>query len=92
MVNENAPAHLQTLNPKMRSQVHVASTRNATNKTSSQPKFRLQSTQKSFVPRTVSIWNKIPKEFENTSSLVSCKLGYKKQHLVVPNTNIQKIR
>ncbi len=41
MVNENAPAHLQTLKPKMRSEVHVASIRNTTSKTLDQPKVWL---------------------------------------------------
>ncbi len=88
MVNENAPAHLQTLNPKMFSEVHSASTRNATSKTLDQPKVRLQSTQNSFLPRTVSLWNKMPNELQKTSYLVSFKLGYKSCHLVDPDKNI----
>ncbi len=92
MVNENAPAHLQTLKPKMHSEIHGASTRNATSKTLDKPKVRLQATQNSFLPRTVSLWNKMPKELQNTSSIVLFKLGYKKRHLVVPDKNIQKIR
>ncbi len=31
----------------------------------------------SFLPRTVSLWIKMLKEFQNTSFLVSFKLGYK---------------
>ncbi len=61
MANENAPAHLQTLKPKMCREVHGASTRNANSKTLNQPKVRLVSTQNSFLPRTVSPWNKMPK-------------------------------
>ncbi len=45
IVNKNAPAHLQTLKPKMLSEVHGVNTRNATSKTLGQPKVRLQSTQ-----------------------------------------------
>ncbi len=33
MVNENTPSHLQTLKPKLYSDVHGASIRNATSKT-----------------------------------------------------------
>ncbi len=78
MVNENAPAHLQTLKPKMHSEVHGASTRNPTCKTLDQPKVQFRSIQNSFLPRAVSLWNKMPKELQNTSSLVSFKLGYKR--------------
>ncbi len=41
MVNENTPAHLQTIKSKMRSDSHVASTRKATSKTLDQPKVWL---------------------------------------------------
>ncbi len=77
IVNGNALDHLQTLKPKMRSEVHGASTRSATSKTLDQPKVWLQSTQNSFLSRTVSLSNKIPKELQNTSTLVLFKLGYK---------------
>ncbi len=53
----NAPAHLQTLKLKMCSDVHGASTRNATSKTLDQPKILLQSNQNSFLRRTVSLWS-----------------------------------
>ncbi len=92
MVNENAPAHLQTLKPKMHSEVHGASIRNATSKTLNQPKVWLQSTQNSFLPKTVSLWNKMLKELQINSALVSFKLGYKNRHFVVPDKNIQTIR
>ncbi len=34
----------------------------------------------------------IPKELQNTSCIVSFKLGHTNRHLVVPDKNIQKIR
>ncbi len=34
----------------------------------------------------------MPMELQNTSSLVSFKLGYKNRHLVVPDKTIQKIK
>ncbi len=91
MVNENAPAHLETLKPKM-SGIHGASTRNAISKILDQPKVWLQFTQNSFLARRVSTWNKMPKELQNTSSLVSFKLSYKNHQIVVPDKNIKKIR
>ncbi len=53
MVNENAPAHLQTLKPKMRNEVHGARSKNADSQTQDQHKVQLQSTQNSFLPRTL---------------------------------------
>ncbi len=85
IVNENAPAYLQTLKLKMYSEIHSASNRKATNKSLDPPKVRLQSTQNSFLPGTVSPSNKMFKKLQHTSSLASFKLGYKKQHIVVSN-------
>ena len=60
MVNDNVPEHLQTLKPRLRREVHSTGTRNTTNKTLDQPKVRLQCAQNSFIPRTVSLWNRLP--------------------------------
>lgn len=90
MVNDEAPPHLISLKPEILGDIHHRDTRGSCKLKI--PKTRLVTTERSFIPRTLGLWNSMPISLTKITDLSKFKTEHQKLKLITPNKTVSAFR